>query len=103
MYAKGAELFQSANKIPVLLFVCFPRRYHNIQPIQRVMSVKMVDIFSRIKTQQIMWLKCFMKDDNSDWKIIPAQYLKKVGGMQFFLRCNFDIKMLNCHIPKMLC
>ena len=60
----------------------------------------MVDIFSRIKTQHIMWLKRFMKDDNNDWKIILTQYLNKVGGMSFLLRCNFDMKMLNCHIPK---
>ena len=41
-----------------------------------------------------------MKDDNSDWKIILAQYLNNVGGMQFLLNCNFDMEMLNCHIPK---
>ena len=61
----------------------------------------MVDIFfSRIKTQRIMWLKRFVKDDNSGWKISLTQYSSQVGGMQSLLRCSFDIKMLNYHIPK---
>ena len=35
----------------------------------------------------------------SNWKIILTQYLNKVGGMQFLLKCTFDIKLLNCHVP----
>ena len=62
-------------------------------------GLKMVDIVTKIKTQQIMWLKRFIDGNETVWKLILDQYLKRVGGLTFLLKCNFDIKKLKCHIP----
>ena len=65
-------------------------------------GLKMVDIVTKIKTQQIMWLKRFIDGNETVWKLILDQYLKRVGGLTFLLKCNFDIKKLKCHIPPFM-
>ena len=62
-------------------------------------GLKMVSIVTKIKTQQIMWLKRFNDGNETVWKLILDQYLNRVGGLAFLLKCNFDIKKLKCHIP----
>ena len=59
----------------------------------------MVDIVTKIKMQQIMWLKRFIDGNETVWKLIIDQYLNRVGGLAFLLKCNFDIKKSKCHIP----
>ena len=73
----------------------------------RVLSVnyenrgfKMVDIVTKIKTQQKMWLKRFIDGNEMVWKLILVRYLNRIGGLAFLLKCNFDIKKLKGHIPS---
>ena len=63
-------------------------------------GLKMVDIFSRIKAQQLMWLKRYFTDNQPGWKIILDHYLSKCGGVKMLLKCSFDFKKLNIHIPQ---
>ena len=60
----------------------------------------MIDIFSKIKSQQLMWLKRYFVSKQVGWKIILSGYLNKIGGLKLLLQCNFDIKRMSCHIPK---
>ena len=62
-------------------------------------GLKMVDFSSRIKAQQSMWLKRYT-DNESGWKKILDHYLSKFGGLKFLLKCSYNVKKLNGHIPQ---
>ena len=47
----------------------------------------MVDIVTKIKTQQIMWFKRFIDGNETVWKLILDQYLNRVGGLAFCCCC----------------
>lgn len=42
-------------------------------------------------TFKINWLKHFFCNPTSIWNIIPHHIISKLGGLSFFLVCNFDI------------
>ena len=63
-------------------------------------GLKMIDIFTKIKAQQLMWLKRFFSGNQVGWKLILSYYLKNTGGLKFLLQCNFNIQKLACHIPQ---
>ena len=63
-------------------------------------GLKMIDIFTKIKAQQLMWLKRFFSGNQVGWKFILSYYLKNTGGLKFLLQCNFNIQKLACHIPQ---
>jgi len=63
-------------------------------------GLKMVDIFARIKAQQMMWLKRFFIGNEVGWKLIFSHYLSKLGGLRSLLQSNYDMKKINCHIPE---
>ena len=63
-------------------------------------GLKMVDIFEKIKAQQLIWLKRFFSENQVGWKLILSYYLKKIGGLEFLLHCNFNTQKLQCHIPQ---
>ncbi len=45
-------------------------------------------------TIKINWLKSILKNENSFWFHIPSQIFMKLGGIHFFLRCDYDLKKL---------
>uniref|UniRef100_A0A3B3D2N2 Reverse transcriptase domain-containing protein n=1 Tax=Oryzias melastigma TaxID=30732 RepID=A0A3B3D2N2_ORYME len=45
-------------------------------------------------TLKINWLKSFVKNQNSIWFAIPNKIFSNVGGIQFLLSCDFNIKKL---------
>ena len=63
-------------------------------------GLKMVDIISRIKAQQLMWLKRYFTDNQAGWKKIFNYYITGCGGMELLLKCSFDTKKLSNHIPQ---
>ena len=58
----------------------------------------MVDIELTIKSLRLAWIKRLLFRDNCNWKIVPDYFFNKHGGLNFLLRCNYDIKYLR-HIP----
>ena len=36
-----------------------------------------------------------MTSDKKNWGTIPNHFFKKMGGLNFLLRCNFDTKYFN--------
>ena len=65
-------------------------------------GLKMMDIYSRIKAQHIMWVKRFFDENRAGWKNILNQYLSRVGGMALLLKCYVDINKFNCHVPHFM-
>jgi hypothetical protein len=61
-------------------------------------GLKMIDLKSRIKTQNVMWLKRLIMPNDAGWKDILLYYMAPVGGMEC-LKCNYDVKKLKCMIP----
>ena len=43
-------------------------------------GLKMIDIFTKIKAQQLIWLKRFFSGKQVGWKSILSYYLKNTGG-----------------------
>lgn len=61
-------------------------------------GLKMIDLKSRVETQNIMWLKRLIMPNEAGWKDILMYYMTPIGGMNL-LKCNFDVKNIYCKIP----
>lgn len=61
-------------------------------------GLKMINLKSRVQTQNIMWLKRLASTTDAGWKDILLHYLKPFGGKDF-LKCNIDVKKLKGVIP----
>ena len=53
------------------------------------------DISKKVKTQNIMWVKRLLNEEESPWKIIPKFYLSNIGEINN-IRSNFNVSS----IPK---
>jgi len=54
-------------------------------------GLNFIDFCTLNNTFKINWLKHFFKNPNSIWNVIPCHLLSKLGGLSFFLTCNYDI------------
>ena len=54
----------------------------------------MVDTEIMFKALKLAWIPRLLSPGNPKWKTVPDYYLKGVGGLNFFLRCNYDEKYL---------
>ena len=59
---------------------------------------RMVAIELTIKSLRLAWIKRLHFRENCNWKIVPDCFFNKHGGLNFLLRCNYDVKYLR-HIP----
>ena len=57
-------------------------------------GLRMVDIEIMFKAVKLAWIPKLLSSGNPNWKTIPDYYLKRVGGLNFLLRCNYDEKHL---------
>ena len=53
-------------------------------------GLRMVDIETMIKAQQIMVVKKYLDNSPTGWKNIVSFHLRKVGG-PFLFHCNFEL------------
>lgn len=61
-------------------------------------GLKMINLRSRVQTQNILWLKRLVSTTEAGWKDILLYYLKPFGGKDI-LKCNLDVKKLKGAIP----
>lgn len=54
-------------------------------------GLNFLDFCTLNNTFKINWLKNFFKNPNSIWNVIPFHVLSKLGGLNFFLACNYNI------------
>ena len=49
-----------------------------------------------LKALKLTWIPRLLRTlDNSNWCIIPKHYFKRMGGLNFLLRCNYDTNFFN--------
>ena len=55
----------------------------------------MTDVEATIKALRLDWIPRLLTPEIRNWKTIPDYYLRKFGGLDFLLRCNYDVKYLD--------
>lgn len=61
-------------------------------------GLKTIDLESIIGVFRVNWIKAFFDKPDSLWFHIPKNILEKVGGLEFLLKCDYDI----CKLPVKL-
>ena len=62
---------------------------------KKKLRLRVVDTDMMFKALRMAWIPRLLTPGNpNDWKRIPDYYLKRVGGVNFLLRCNYDKKYL---------
>ena len=54
----------------------------------------MIDIEIIVKAFKLAWISRLLSLGRQNWKIVPDYYFRKLGGLSFLLRCNYDPKHL---------
>ena len=57
-------------------------------------GIRMVDIDIMFKALKLAWIPRLLTSGNQNWKTVPDYYLRKFGGLNFLLRCNYDAKYI---------
>ena len=59
-------------------------------------GIRMIDFDIMLKALKLTWIpRLWGTSDNSNWCIIPKHYFKRMGGLNFLLRCNYDTNFFN--------
>ena len=59
-------------------------------------GICMIDFDIMLKALKLIWiLRLLRTSDNSNWCIIPKHYSRRMGGLNFLLRCNYDTNYFN--------
>ena len=48
-----------------------------------------------IKALRLAWIQGLLTPEIRNWKTIPDYYLRRFGGLNFLLRCNYDVKYID--------
>ena len=62
-------------------------------------GIRMTDIETVVKALRLAWIPRLLTPEISNWKTIPNYYLSKIGGLNFLLRCNYDVKYIDSGLP----
>ena len=57
-------------------------------------GIRMVDIDTMFKALKLAWIPRLLIPGNQSWKTVADYYLRKFGGLNFLLRCNYDAKYI---------
>ena len=55
----------------------------------------MTDLNIMFKALKLAWIPRILASDKRNWCTIPDHFLKKMGGLNFLLRCNYDATFYN--------
>lgn len=55
----------------------------------------MTDLETMIKALRLTWISRFLTPEIRNWKTTPDYYLRKFGGLNFLLSCNYDVKYID--------
>lgn len=61
-------------------------------------GLRMVDIEIMAKALRLAWIRKRLSRVQCNWKSIPDHFFGKQGGLNFLLRCNYDVKHFG-HLP----
>ena len=58
--------------------------------------IRMIDFDVMLKALKLTWIQRLLRtSDNSSWCIIPKHYFKRMGGLNFLQRRNYDMNFVN--------
>ena len=60
-------------------------------------GIRVVDTQTMFKALKLSWIPRLLKKGSYNWKTMPDYYLRKSGGLNFLLKCNYDTK----HFPQL--
>ena len=53
-----------------------------------------------VKCLPLAWINKFLTNSNDSWKAIPDYYFSSYGGLQFLLRCNYNVNYVTKDLPS---
>ena len=53
-----------------------------------------------LKALRLAWLPRLLNPAKQDWKSIPDHFFRKLGDLNFLLRCNYDPRYLDPKLPS---
>ena len=59
----------------------------------------MTDVGLMLKAMRLAWIPRLLKYTNSIWSSAPNFFLIRLGGLNFLLRCNYDVTFLDSKLP----
>ena len=62
-------------------------------------GIRLTDVGLMLKAMRLAWIPRLLKHANSNWNSVPDFFLRKLGGLNFLLRCNYDVIYLNSKLP----
>ena len=62
-------------------------------------GIRMTDVGLMFKAMRLAWIPRLLKHANSNWNSVPNFFLRRLGGLNFLLRCNYDVTFLNSKLP----
>ena len=62
-------------------------------------EINFVNFRTVIKALRLAWIGRLLSTSDDKWKAIPNYYFRKHGSLLFFLKCNYDIKLLKTGLP----
>ena len=57
--------------------------------------LRMIDIEIMLKALKLAWIPILLSSGRQNWRTVPDYYLRKLGGLNFLLKCNYDPTHLN--------
>ena len=58
-------------------------------------GLKMIDFEIMERSLKIAWIKRFIENSDAAWKAIPNHAVSQLGGLDFLIKCDYDLKLLN--------
>ena len=61
----------------------------------------MIDFEIMERSLKIAWIKRIIDSEDTAWKVIPNYATCQYGGLQFLVKCDYNIKSLNLeYVPE---
>ena len=63
-------------------------------------GLNFVNFETMVKCLRLAWINRFLTNSNDSWKAIPNYYFSSYGGLQFLLRCNYNVNYVTKDLPS---
>ncbi len=97
---------QLIKKVNSILFnFIWKNKTHYIKKSQMIKEynnggLKASEFESMVGVLKLNWIKMYLAQPNSMWFHIPKSLFKKVGGLDFLLKCDFEVSKLPIKLSK---
>ena len=52
-----------------------------------------------VKSLRLSWIGRLLDGTNTNWKAVPAYFFNKYGGLNFLLKCNYEVNLFEASFP----